>query len=101
MKTNLYDYPVFLETIQNNDLVYLFGAGISSALTDNKSCSWWKWIQNGTYHMKDITAAANLRQSMDDDSSTDNLIKIVGEVLKATKSEGAYRDWMQESFETA
>ena len=37
MKSNLYDYPDFLEAIQNNELVYLFGAGISSALTDNKS----------------------------------------------------------------
>lgn len=51
--------------------------------------------------MKDSTFASNLRKSMDDDSSTDNLIKIVGEVLKTTKSEGSYQGWMQESFETA
>ena len=51
--------------------------------------------------MKDSTAAANLRKSMDDDSSTDNLIKIVGEVLKTTKSEGSYLEWMKESFESA
>lgn len=101
MKSNLCDYPFFLEAIQNNELVYLFGAGISSALTDNRSCSWWKWIHNGTYHMKDSTAAANLRKTMDDDSSTDNLIKIVGEVLKTTKSEGSYLEWMKESFESA
>lgn len=100
MKSNLYDYPVFEEAIRNNALVYLFGAGISSALTDNVSCSWWKWIHNGTYYMKDSIVAANLRKSMDDDSSTDNLIKIVGEVLKTTKSEGSYHNWMQESFET-
>ena len=101
MKSNLYDYPVFMKDIQNNNLVYLFGSGISSALTDNKSCSWWKWIHNGTYHIKDVDTAAKLRQSMADDSSTDNLIKIVGEVLEITKSEGSYPEWMHESFETA
>lgn len=50
--------------------------------------------------MKDSTAGANLRKCMDDDSSTDNLIKIVGEVMKTTKSEGSYHSWMHESFET-
>ena len=99
MKSNLYDYPDFLEAIQNNELVYLFGAGISSALTDNKSCNWWKWIYNGTYYMKDQTIAAKLRKLMEDDSSTNNLISVVGEVLKATRSEGSYREWMQKTFE--
>ena len=34
--------------------------------------------------MKDQTIAAKLRKLMEDDSSTNNLISVVGEVLKAT-----------------
>ncbi len=49
MKTNLSSYPDFQNAIQNNELVYLFGTGISSSLTGQKY-SWWKWITDGTYH---------------------------------------------------
>lgn len=90
MKGNLYDYADFVKALQNKKLVYLLGAGISSALTENKSCGWWKWIYNGTHYMKDHAVAARLRKSMEDDSSTDNLINVVGEVIKWTKDDGTY-----------
>lgn len=35
MKSDITAYPGFLAAIQKGELVYLFGAGISSALTDN------------------------------------------------------------------
>lgn len=101
MKSNICDYIEFLNVIQNDELVYLFGAGISSALTDNKSCGWWQWIYNGIGYMKDDSVASDFRQSMNDDSSTTNLISIVGKVLKTTKREGTYHSWMQASFESA
>lgn len=100
MKTTIKSHPQFHQTIQTAPLVYLFGAGISSALTDNRSCSWWQWIVNGIAKMKDRTLAAAYEKSITADDSTDNLVAVVGKVISATKADGAYRDWMQESFET-
>ena len=100
MKNNIILFPQFHKAIRNNELVYLFGAGISSALTDDRSCSWWQWIVNGTAKMKDRTLAAAYRNSIMADDSTGNLISVVGKVLSATKADGTYRDWMHESFET-
>lgn len=99
MKNNISLYPEFHKAIQANALVYLFGAGISSALTDNRSCSWWQWIVNGIAKMKDRTLAAAYERSITADDSTENLVSVVGKVLSATKADGTYRDWMHESFE--
>lgn len=101
MKSKISDYPEFLGAIQNNELVYLFGAGISSSLSDNQSCSWWQWIVNGIEYMKDTFYADTLNQSMKDDESTDNLIRVVGEVIKSTKADGTYQTWMRDSIEGA
>ncbi len=99
MKTSLSSYPDFHRTIQSAPLVYLFGTGISAALT-GKKYSWWKWIMDGIRHMKDSALAASYEQSLKDDDSTQNMIDIVGKVLSATKADGTYHTWMQESFET-
>lgn len=48
MKSGITAYPEFLAAIQEDELVYLFGARISPALTDNHFCSWWQWTSNGT-----------------------------------------------------
>lgn len=101
MKSEIDKYPEFLAAIQNNELVYLFGAGISSALTDNQSCGWWQWIHNGIGYLKDPAVASPLADSMAMDSSTANLIRVVCEVLKQTKAEGTYHYWMRASFESA
>lgn len=101
MNNRLSVYPELKKSIQNNEIVYLFGAGISSALTDNKSCSWWKWINDGINYLKNDRIAAGLREAITVDSSTENLVKIVGEVIKITKAEGSYFDWMKRSFEVA
>ena len=45
--------------------------------------------------------AEELRESMQTDNATDNLIRVVGEVMKQTKAEGTYHTWMQTSFEKA
>lgn len=42
MKSDITAYPEFLATVLGDELVYLFGAGISFALTENRSCSWWQ-----------------------------------------------------------
>ena len=101
MKSDITAYPEFLAAIQEDELVYLFGAGISSALTGNHACSWWQWICNGIDYLKDPLAAKELKESMKKDSSADNLIQIVGDVLTQTKAEGTYHTWMRASFEGA
>ncbi len=99
MKTEIGKYPEFQKAICNDELVYLFGTGISGALTD-QSFGWWKWIVDGIHHLKDSKLAASLETSLEDDSSTDNIIRVVGEVLKNAKADGVYDDWMKKSFET-
>lgn len=99
MKSNIQDFPQFKTAIQNNELVYLFGTGISASLT-GKSYSWWKWIMDGISYMKNRILAAQYEESLKADDSTDNMICIVGMVLEATKADGTYTAWMQEAFET-
>ena len=101
MKNTIANYPDFLSAIRNNEIVYLFGAGISSSLSNNHSCSWWQWIINGINCVQDKLLAKCLLESIKSDDSTDNLVKVVGEVIKATKDEGVYEDWMCESIESA
>lgn len=98
MKSNIHDFPQFQASIQSDELVYLFGTGISASLT-GKSDSWWKWIMDGIVHMKDSAMAAQYEASLKADDSTDNMITIVGKVLKATKGDNTYTAWMQEAFE--
>lgn len=101
MKSDIAAYPEFLAAVKEDELVYLFGAGISSALTDNHSCSWWQWVNNGIDYLKEPDMVCTLKESMKKDASTDNLIRIAGEVLALNKAEGTYHNWMQTSFESA
>lgn len=98
MKTELDQYPEFHKAVCNNELVYFFGTGISGALT-NQKFGWWKWITDGISYLKDKKIAAALEESLNYDSSADNMIKVVGDVLKAAKSDDIYDTWMKESFE--
>lgn len=99
MKTLISLYPEFQHTIQTCELVYLFGTGISAALT-GRSYSWWQWIMGGIAQMKDTVLASACQTSLTNDSTTENMIEIAGQVLSATKADGTYADWMHTSFET-
>lgn len=101
MKSTIANYPEFLSAIQNNEIVYLFGAGISSSLSNNHACSWWQWIVKGINYIQDKVLAKSLLDSMNIDESTENLVRVVGEVIRATKDEGVYDDWMRNSIESA
>ena len=100
MKTNLDLYPQLKRALREKELVYLFGSGSSSALTGNMSVGWKQWITNGTYHIKNSFNAEAIRCSVEHDGSTDNLVRVVGKVLTATKADGTYDTWMKESFES-
>ena len=53
LKRKLLDYNAFSEAIQKEELVFLFGTGISSALT-GKPYSWGKWISDGIDGLREI-----------------------------------------------
>lgn len=99
MKSNIQDFPSFRDAVQSKELVYLFGTGISSALT-GKPYSWWKWIMDGISYIKNRPLAEQYEDSLKADDSTDNMIHVVGLLLKAAKDEGTYHSWMKTSFET-
>ena len=101
MKTNIELFPEFKKAIQENELVYLFGAGISSALTSGQSVGWKQWIISGTSYMKDPIKANALRVSIEKDNTASGLVKAAGTVLAATKADGTYQTWMKNSFESA
>lgn len=86
----------FQSTIQNNNLVFLFGAGISSSLSNNTSYSWYKWIEKGIEYLGYDSSKTSIAL----DSSTENLIHVVGEVIEETKKKGIYDRWMKDTIES-
>ena len=42
-----------------------------------------------------------LNESLKADNSTDNMVSVVGEVIKILKAEKSYETWMHEAFESA
>lgn len=98
MKKDLQSHMEFVDAIKNNELVYIFGTGISSALTGERY-SWWKWICDGIEGLKDVEKAKELKYRLSQDESTDNMIQVVGDLLTEAKSENTYNTWMQAAFE--
>ena len=99
MKVHIDHYPEFLDAVKNNRLVYVFGAGISSALT-GIPYGWYRWILDGIRNLRDRDTADILKKELDQDDSAENMIQVVGRLLKSAKAEGSYHEWMREAFET-
>ena len=97
MKNELADCKCFKEALQKEELVFLFGSGISAALT-HQAGGWVKWILDGTNYITDKALADQIIQSVNNDKSADNLISAVGKVINATKSSHSYDDWMRGSL---
>lgn len=100
MKTDLKSFYELYQAVCENDLVFMFGTGISASLS-GENFGWYKWIADGIAGLKDRTIAASLQAELDSDSSADNLIKVVGRVIEAAKADGSYSAWMHASFEVA
>lgn len=100
MVYNLNTYSEFCEAIQHDELVYLFGSGISTSLSCGKSLGWYQWIISGLDLFDDLSRLQMLREALDSDTSAANFVKIIGEVIRETKSNGKYDTWMKASFET-
>lgn len=88
----------FEKALKSDALVYLFGTGISSALT-GQQYSWWKWIMDGIQLLKNTALAETLKVALEADSSAQNMIAVVGDVIHAAKTDGVYDRWMRQSFE--
>ena len=98
MKRNIDDYYEFKNAIENDELVFIFGTGISSALT-GKPYSWWKWIVDGIDGLHDANQSKDLRYELDYDDSTSNMINVVGKVIMEAKADASYDMWMHNAFE--
>lgn len=99
MKRKVEDYVEFNNAIQKNELVYLFGTGISAALT-GKSYSWAKWIEDGVECLTDVSVRNQLRNDFRRKESAENLVNMAGKVINATKIDGVYYEWMKNEFES-
>ncbi len=99
MKHDIHSCPELVSALCNDEIVYLFGTGISSALT-GEAYSWRKWIADGIQSVKNRRHAQKWEDSLNADSSADNMIRVVGEVLAETKRDGTYQGWMKRSFES-
>jgi len=100
MKTSISDYYEFEKSISDDELVFIFGTGISSALTGERY-GWKKWIEDGINYFTDRDTASVLAKSLENDSSAENMINVAGRVIDQAKAEGFYAKWMHSSFETA
>lgn len=92
-------FDTFMNELRDNKVVFLFGTGISSALTD-KPYSWYKWIVDGIDGLKDKELSNSYRTTLKADDSADNLINMVGKVIDSKRQDGTYDEWMKSSFET-
>lgn len=100
MKSVLTDFYEFHRAICNDALVFVFGAGISNALT-GRQYGWREWLLAGIHGLADVSLASALRDDLAGCSSADELIVAAGRVLDETKKDGTYAKWMHTSFETA
>lgn len=98
MKKNVSDYSEFQNAVLQNELVFLFGTGISSMLT-GYAYSWWKWINDGIQKLEDSTLAQLLEDELNADNSSSNMIVVAGKLIRAAKVEGVYDSWMHDAFE--
>ena len=81
MKSDIQLYPDLIKALEKNEIVYLFGAGFSTALSGRKY-TWWDWIVDGIGRIKDHATADMLNESLMSDNSTDNMVSVVGKSYK-------------------
>lgn len=85
--------------LSSEKIVYVFGSGISSALSGCRS-SWYQWIADGIEYISDKALATELKDRMESESSAESLISVVGCVIDATKTDSTYASWMKASVES-
>ena len=97
MKCNL---PAdFMSVLSTGRIVYVFGAGMSSALSGRRS-GWAQLITDGIGYIDDAALADSLRQRLAADASAASLVDVIGEVIAETRKNHTYDAWMQASIES-
>ena len=99
MTNPLSNYPNLINALEDNKIVYIFGTGISSALT-GVPYGWYQWILDGINTLHDTAIKKSLKKQLDANDSADNMISVVSKLIVFAKSEGSYDRWMQKSFES-
>lgn len=102
MKENLtngaHDY--FIEDLTNpkNEIAFIFGAGISIALTGT-ALNWQQWLSDGCKMLSDTELLNNLN-SINSNTSIDKLkrieeqIRIAQKIVDKLNQNGKYEQWM-------
>ena len=98
MKFDVNRYPDFKEAIENNKLVYVFGAGISAALS-GKIYSWIHWLKDGIACIKNKEEAGQLMGLLNETPDVTGMVTIAGRIIEEVKRCGTYDEWMHASFE--
>lgn len=107
MKNSIEQYPSLKVALENNRVTYLFGSGISSALS-GENVGWINWLHSGIEHIQNSSVADMLHSKLNQKDakgnyiplSADDLITIAGEVIASCKTDGVYDLWMHNSIET-
>ena len=91
-------YPGLQAAVRGQALVFLFGAGMSTALS-GRPYGWDNWLLDGASGLKDRDLAASLEERLKKkDLSADVMVRIAGEVLRAAREDGSYTPWMERAF---
>ena len=89
----------FFNNIKRAAILFVFGSGISIALTGRK-LSWKEWLRTGCEYVTETRQDnPTLHDRIETAHSADELADIAEELIATLKQEGAYRQWMQDSFE--
>ena len=91
-------YPGLRAAARGQELVFLFGAGMSTALS-GRPYGWDNWLLDGASGLKDRNLAASLEERLKKkDLPADVMVRIAGEVLRAAREDGSYTPWMERAF---
>ena len=93
-----YSHEDFFNDIKGANILFVFGSGISVALTE-KDLSWREWLKTGFNYITDSRQKSALYDRLNKAASTDELTSIAEELIATLKQEGVYQQWMQTSFE--
>ena len=89
----------FLNDIKGANILFIFGSGISMALT-GRNLSWREWLKAGCGYITEAKQNKSaLRERLKTAHSTGELTAIAEELIEILKQEGTYQQWMHDSFE--
>jgi hypothetical protein len=98
MNASVVEYQDFKKSIEEDELVFIFGTGIFCALS-GKKYNWMQWLSDGISHLQNKLEASFLAGELIKENTSDGLVRIAGKVISAAKRDGTYPAWMNSAFE--